>query len=99
MNKEIAGFVDGEGRLTALPSRKKKKLMALFYLAEQIPADREYTEKEFNELLNTMHTFGDPATLRRELYDCFLINREENGRCYRLNPDRPGEEELLESCC
>ena len=53
--------------------------MALSYLADRIPEDTAYTEKEFNEFLNTLHTFGDPVTLRRELYDYFLINKENDG--------------------
>ena len=65
------------------------------WLAEQIPADKEYSEKEFSDLLRTLHTFGDPATLRRELYDYFLINRELDGQRYCLNPEHPSTEALI----
>lgn len=97
--KEISGFLDTQGRLTALPAKKKKKLLALAWLAEHIPPEQEYTEKEFNDLLYTLHTFGDPATLRRELYDFYLIHRETDGRHYRLNPERPSPQELIEKYC
>ena len=40
-------------------------------------------------------TFGDPATLRRELYDYFLINRENDGTAYSVNPDRLPAEALI----
>ena len=96
INKEIRGFVDEFGKLRALPAKRKKKLMALSYLADKIPENTAYTEREFNELLNSLHTFGDPATLRRELYDYFLINRNSNGTAYSVNPDRPSLEALLE---
>lgn len=85
--KEISGFIDSEGKLTSLPSRKKKKLLALVWLAEQIPADMEYSEKEFSDLL------------RRELYDCFLINRDPDGQKYCLNPKRPDAEALMAKYC
>ena len=95
---ELQGYLE-KGKLTALPSKKKKKIFALVWLAEHIPSDRTYSEKEFNELLKQLHTFGDPATLRRELYDYYLINRSQNGNEYCLNPDRPSLEELLEKYC
>ena len=96
MEKDIRGFLDSDGRLTALPAKRRKLLAALSWLADRIPEDRAYTEKEFNDLLYTLHTFGDPATLRRELYDHWLIDREADGTRYRKNPSRPSENELYE---
>ena len=96
INKEIREFVDEFGRLTALPAKRKKKLMALSYLADKIPENTTYTERAFNELLNSLHTFGDPATLRRGLYDYFLINRNNDGMAYSVNSDRLSVEALLE---
>ena len=97
--KEIRGYLDRDGRLTQLPVKRKKKLIALCWLADRIPADRTYTEREFNALLNTLHTFGDPATLRRELFDCWLIDREKDGTGYRVSPERPEPEALIERFC
>ena len=96
---ELKGCLDAEGRLTLLPAKRRKKLLALAWLAEQIPSGQFYTEREFNQLLNTLHTFGDPATLRRELFDYYLINREKGGTGYHLNPERPTIEELLARYC
>lgn len=95
---ELQGYLE-KGKLVRLPSKKKKKIFALVWLTEHIPSKRIYTEKEFNELLKQLHTFEDPATLRRELYDHYLINRSQNGEEYCLNPDRPSLEELLEEYC
>lgn len=97
--KEIAGFLDSEGRLVKFPSKRKKKLIALCYIADRIPEDRVYTEKEFNALLNGLHTFGDPASLRRELYDCFLIDRDPAGTAYKVSGKRPSAQELIEKYC
>lgn len=71
----------------------------LSYLADRIPPDKVYTEREFNELLNTLHTFGDAATLRRELFDYYLVNRSQDGKNYSLNKDRMSAEQLVERYC
>ncbi len=96
---EIRSFIDSEGRLTAFPSKRKKKLLALLFLAEKIPSGKAFTEAEFNRFLSGLHTFNDPATLRRELFDYFLINRDKAGREYSINPDRLSPEEILEKYC
>ena len=49
---EIAPFLDINGRLIAIPSKYKKKLIALWYLAEKFEARRKYSETEINELLD-----------------------------------------------
>lgn len=95
IRNEIKSFLDDEGKLTQLPGKKRKKLIALYYLSEQIPVDGRYTEREFNQLLNTLHTFGDPATLRREMYDTYLIEREKDCTGYRVNPDKKPFEEWI----
>ena len=74
--------------------RKKKKLCVLSYLADRIPEDRE-----FKEVLNGLHTFGDAATIRREMYDYFLIDRKQNGSLYTVKKDRLSVEALLEKYC
>ncbi len=96
---EIRGYVDEAGRVTALPSKRRKKILVLCYLSEKIPNGANYTEREFTDFLNTLHTFGDPATLRREMYDYYLINRSRDGQDYSLNPERPSPEELLKKYC
>lgn len=37
-------FLGGQGRLTAFPAKNKKKLEALWYLAQKFQPDRVYTE-------------------------------------------------------
>lgn len=98
-SSEIKGYLDRQGLLTGLPAKRKKKIIALCYLAEKIPPDKTYSEREFNALLNTLHTFGDPATLRRELFDHYLLDRDKEGRSYSLPPERPDTETLIEEYC
>lgn len=95
MNFEILkSYLDESGRLVAFPAKRKKKLYALCMLAEKFERGRVYTEKEVNELLNRWHTFGDPATLRRELYNHRFLNRDSYGREYRLEDVLPTIAEL-----
>lgn len=90
----LRGFLDGEGRVTQFPARRKKQLAALQYLAEKFTSGRVYTEREVNEVLLNWHTFRDPATLRRELYVFHFLNRTPDGRAYELADPQPTPEEL-----
>ena len=60
---DLTPFLDGAGRLTALPAKHKKKLAALWYLAGKLQAGRQYSEPEINALLDEWTLFHDPATL------------------------------------
>ena len=86
--KEIEGYLK-DGKLTQMPAKQKKRLLALVWVAKHIPAGRRYTEKEFNGLLNLLHNFGDPAWLRRELYDHGFVDRDPAGKEYWLDPEAP----------
>lgn len=97
--ENIKAYVDADGRVTQIPSKRKRKIYVLSYLADRIPEGQEFTEKEFSELLNSLHTFKDAATLRREMYDYFLINRDKNGSLYSVNADRLSVEELVNKYC
>ena len=90
----LRGFLDGEGRVTQFPARRKKRLAALRYLAGKFAPGRVYTKREVNEVLLFWHTFRDPATLRRELYDFHFLNRTPDGRAYTLADPQPTPEEL-----
>lgn len=91
----LKSFLDVQGRLTAFPAKRKRKLWALFYLSEKFQPGTVYTEQQVNELLLSWHTFADPATLRRELYDYHFLDRSPDGREYRLAPEQPSSEDLV----
>ena len=88
----MRNFLDANGKLTAFPAKRKMKVYCLFYLAGKFEAGREYTEREVNELLLDWHTFADPATLRRELYDYGFLDRSRDGKVYRLAEKQPAPE-------
>ena len=64
--RDIRPFLQEDGRLTALPVKRRKQLTALYYLSTKFESGRTYTEGEVNDLLDDWTTFHDPATLRRE---------------------------------
>ena len=86
---ELAPFLDADGRLTALPAKHKKKLMALWYLVGKIAAGRRYTEPEINDLLDEWTLFHDAATLRRELFNKRLLHRTADCTSYWRTEDIP----------
>ena len=95
MNEQIRHFLDAEGRLKVFPAKRKRKIHVLFYLAGKFEPGVVYSEHQVNELLLLWHTFGDPATLRRELYDYRFLNRSADGRTYCLAPVQPTLEDLI----
>jgi len=90
----LRNFLDTEGKLTAFPAKRKMKIYCLFYLAQKFEPEKDYTEQAINNVLLDWHTFADPATLRRELYDYGFLDRSADGSVYRLGVSQPTMEEL-----
>lgn len=63
-----------EGRLKSIPRQRKKRDAILRYLVALFELERQYTEREVNEIISTFH--DDYATLRRELIDGRFMARE-----------------------
>ena len=78
----LKNFLDDQGRLKIWPAKWKYKVAAAAYLAERIPLDVHFTEREINELLDRYHIFGDPAVLRRALFDLGHLDRTSDGALY-----------------
>ena len=79
---ELRPFLNEQGQLISLPAKNQKKLLAIWYLAERIPARRTFTEAEINNAIDDQTTFRDHATLRRELYHHHLLDRTNDGKTY-----------------
>lgn len=83
---------DEAGRLVRLPNKLSVQQMAMWALWTRFSAKRRYTEKEVNAVLNAQHTFGDQATLRRELINMKLLGRKSDCSEYWKEPQRPSDE-------
>ena len=63
-----------DGRLVSIPAQDKKRQVILAYLRDRcFPEDRDYPEKEVNQLLALYHP--DVAALRRYMVDSGLMTR------------------------
>ncbi|MFC9237404.1 DUF2087 domain-containing protein [Streptomyces decoyicus] len=70
------------GRLTAIPRKAARREQLLVHLTETLfERDREYTEREVNEALLTVHE--DCSALRRYLVVAGLLTRPKDGSSYR----------------
>lgn len=70
------------GRLTQMPTKEKKWLVVLRWLATKFEPDIRYTEKQVNAILTEIH--DDYATMRRNLVEYGFMRRERGGGDYWL---------------
>ena len=77
-----------------MPAKRKMKLHVFAYMADKFIKGKVYTEKEINAQLNEWHTYGDPVTLRRELCDHKILERDPYGKEYRRADILPTVEEM-----
>lgn len=61
------------GKLTQLPMQRKKREIVLSEILKQFEPDREYTEKEVNEIILRYHE--DYCTIRREMIAFGMMTR------------------------
>ena len=84
IQRELKAFLDDEGRVTALPAKHKRQLMAYYWIATALPEGCVWNERELNGVLNGLYTFGDPAVIRRTLVDFGVLERDPYGTRYTL---------------
>jgi hypothetical protein len=72
--KVLQTFVEN-GRITAIPTRYKKRQVILNWLVEKFERDRRYSEAELSEMLQAYHP--DYAALRRYFIETGLMAREK----------------------
>ncbi len=78
----ISAFLDDAGKIKQIPMPNRTKIPVLAYLASRFDADRVYSEKEVNQIIEAWHTFGDYFILRRLLIDYELLGRTADGSKY-----------------
>ena len=81
--KVLQTFLEGD-RIKELPSRHKKRLVVLKWLANQFEVGARYSEPEISGRLE--HYNPDYASLRRYLVDYGLMEREK-GVYWRTEPE------------
>lgn len=74
-----------DGRLRQLPSKQKKLLVILRWLATQFEPGEKYSERQVNDILLRYHF--DYAGLRRDLVEFGFMQREGGGGKYWRTPE------------
>lgn len=82
-HKVFMDYFDGT-RLKHIPTKEKKLLAVLRWLATQFEPGVEYTERDVNALLEPVNP--DYAQLRRELVEYGFLQREGGGGSYWRTP-------------
>lgn len=62
------------GKLTQIPTQRKKREIVLAEIAKSFDAGRHYSENEVNEIIHRFH--DDHCTIRREMIACGIMIRE-----------------------
>jgi predicted transcriptional regulator len=78
----IENYSFPDGRLKQIPTKRRKFEAILRYVVDAFEADKQYTEKEINQILGEYHE--DTAVLRRGLIDYQMMDREADGGLYWL---------------
>ncbi|MDL2225692.1 DUF2087 domain-containing protein [Eubacteriales bacterium OttesenSCG-928-M02] len=78
----IKQFFDEEGRIKAWPARQAVQDEVLAYLSTKFEMEKDYTEREVNEIIQSWHTFGDLFLLRRGMVDFGHLCRTRDGSRY-----------------
>jgi DNA-binding transcriptional ArsR family regulator len=84
-DKKVLADYTLAGRLTRFPSKEKKWLSILRWLATRFESGRRYSEREVNANLIDVH--ADYASLRRDLVEFGFMRRQRGGGDYWLAPE------------
>lgn len=86
--KKVLHAYTANGRLQQIPSKEKKLLVILRWLATLFRPDERYGEEQVNRILTGVHE--DYASLRRYLVMYGFMRRERGGGDYWLAPEDQG---------
>lgn len=92
--KRLAGYFDDEGFFSRWPGKHSHRAACMWVVWSWLPAGGVLSEREISQLLETRHSFGDAALLRRWLVDYGMVQRTPDGREYRRVEKRPPPEAL-----
>jgi hypothetical protein len=80
--QELGRWLDGQGRLSRWPAKRRLQQAAVSYLVAKFEVSREYSEAEVNNVLDEWAPFHDAALLRRTLIEARLLARTSDGARY-----------------
>ena len=69
-----------DGGIETIPSKEKKKLIILQHILKRFDTAKDYSEKEVNDILKTVH--ADFVSLRRHLIEYGFMVRSNDGSQY-----------------
>lgn len=72
--KEVLSHFFKYGRLSQIPTQRKKREIVLREIAKSFEPGRRYGEKEVNEIIERFHE--DYCTIRREMIACGIMDRD-----------------------
>lgn len=87
--KRLLRFFDQTGRMIRWPGKHGQQTDCLWVVWSRLPSGPTGDEAAVNARLAALHSFGDHALLRRELYDRGFLDRTPDGRAYRRLERKP----------
>jgi predicted transcriptional regulator len=78
--KVLKDYLAKDGTISQLPTNHRKLDVVLRYLADKFKFEREYSEKEVNEIIAAYNE--DISGLRRDLISTGYLDRERDGSAY-----------------
>ncbi|MBN1971541.1 MAG: DUF2087 domain-containing protein [Candidatus Delongbacteria bacterium] len=86
-DRKYTQLFDNDGKIARWPSKRKYQLMLINHMATKVPADKDFIEREVNEIIKAEITIDDFVLFRREMIEQKVLNRTADGKTYRKNPD------------
>ena len=71
--------------LVLWPKKPKDKQIVIEWLSKKFKFEKQYSEKEINQIIKNHHSFNDVPLLRRELISRLFLNRKDDGSVYWKN--------------
>jgi hypothetical protein len=75
-DRVLSHFLDADGRLHTIPTKRSKLLVVLDFLSQAFEPGLRYPESRVNEILGEFHP--DHAALRRYLVENGFLDRADN---------------------
>ena len=79
MDRNIINEFD---QITRWPKKPSEKEAVVKFLSKKFSPNKQYSEKEVNEILESFHLFNDTPLLRRELVSKKYLCRKDDGSEY-----------------